>query len=148
MKALSVRQPWAAAIVTGLKTIETRTYYTKYRGPLLIVSSKSCDKVMMDYVLSLVNDRERFLANMFYGHAVATVNLVDCRPMKYNDEDAAMCDMYDSAFAWILEDIKPIKPFPVKGQLGLFEVEAKIVEKATCRVCGCTDSRACRGNHL
>lgn len=123
MKALSVKQPWAAAIATGLKTIETRTWKTKYRGPILIVAGRSCDKAMMGYVLSEVYDKAKFYENLIYGYAIATANLVDVRPMKYEDEDAAMCCMYDSAFAWILEDIKPINPFPVRGQLGLFEVE-------------------------
>ncbi len=40
MKALSVKQPWANAIASGEKTIETRKWFADYRGPLLIVSSK------------------------------------------------------------------------------------------------------------
>jgi len=41
IKALTVRQPFAHAIITGEKRIEYRTWKTDYRGPLLIhVSSK------------------------------------------------------------------------------------------------------------
>ncbi|REF00241.1 ASCH domain-containing protein [Thermomonospora umbrina] len=36
MKALTIRQPWAWAIVHGGKTIENRTWQTFYRGPLAI----------------------------------------------------------------------------------------------------------------
>ena len=36
MKALSVRQPWAHLIVTGIKRVENRFWETPYRGPLLI----------------------------------------------------------------------------------------------------------------
>lgn len=36
MKALTVRQPWASLIAAGVKTIETRSWSTKYRGPLAI----------------------------------------------------------------------------------------------------------------
>jgi hypothetical protein len=43
MKALSVRQPWARAIVTGLKPIENRTWQTNYRGPLLIHAGQRDD---------------------------------------------------------------------------------------------------------
>lgn len=41
MKALTVRQPWAAMILRGTdrKTIENRTWRTDHRGPLLIHSS-------------------------------------------------------------------------------------------------------------
>ena len=36
MKALTVLQPYAWAIVTGLKKIENRTWPTSHRGELLI----------------------------------------------------------------------------------------------------------------
>lgn len=36
MKALTVRQPWASLIAAGVKTIETRSWSTRYRGPLAI----------------------------------------------------------------------------------------------------------------
>lgn len=39
MKALSLRQPWAWLVAAGYKTIETRTWGTKYRGLLLIHAS-------------------------------------------------------------------------------------------------------------
>lgn len=39
-KALSLLQPWASLVVHGRKTIETRSWSTKYRGPLLIHASK------------------------------------------------------------------------------------------------------------
>ncbi|WP_168929831.1 ASCH domain-containing protein [Nocardioides sp. GY 10127] len=41
MKALSVRQPWAWAILRAGKTIENRTRGTSHRGLLLIHSSRS-----------------------------------------------------------------------------------------------------------
>jgi hypothetical protein len=36
MKALTLHQPWASLIAEGVKTIETRSWSTKYRGPLAI----------------------------------------------------------------------------------------------------------------
>ncbi|MFN5288139.1 MAG: ASCH domain-containing protein [Planctomyces sp.] len=41
MKALSIRQPFASLIAAGKKTVELRTWYTHYRGPLLICAAKS-----------------------------------------------------------------------------------------------------------
>ncbi len=29
-------------------------------------------------------------------------------------------------YDWVLEDVRPVKPFPVKGKLGLYEVDAII----------------------
>lgn len=36
VKALTIRQPWASLIAAGVKTIETRGWSTRYRGPLAI----------------------------------------------------------------------------------------------------------------
>lgn len=40
MKALTIRQPWASLIGLGVKTIETRSWTTRYRGPLAIHAGK------------------------------------------------------------------------------------------------------------
>jgi activating signal cointegrator 1 len=40
MKALSLWQPWASLVALGIKTIETRSWETKYRGPLAIHAAK------------------------------------------------------------------------------------------------------------
>ncbi|HOV64004.1 MAG TPA: ASCH domain-containing protein [Spirochaetia bacterium] len=103
MKALSVKQPWANMIASGEKTIETRKWGTDYRGELLIVSSKQ-PKIEPA------------------GFALAIVKLLDCRPMTKRDEVAACCGIYPGAYAWVLEFVRRIKPFPVRGQLGLYEV--------------------------
>lgn len=90
-------------IAAGEKTIETRRWPTKYRGPLLIVSSRSPNVPPA-------------------GCAIATANLVDCRPMNRSDENLARCSFYDGAYAWILDNVRRITPFPVRGQLGIYEV--------------------------
>lgn len=102
MRALSVKQPWANLIASGCKTIETRTWTTRYRGLLLIASSKT--------------------PNIFpAGSAVAIAKLVDCRRMTRADEAGACCDAYPNAMSWVLEDIRRIRPFPLKGALGVFK---------------------------
>jgi hypothetical protein len=42
-RALSLKQPWAALLVQGLKTIEVRRWTTPYRGPLLIHAARVSD---------------------------------------------------------------------------------------------------------
>jgi ASCH domain len=44
MKAISVRQPWAWLIVNGHKMIETRSWMTDYRGPLIIHAAGKIDR--------------------------------------------------------------------------------------------------------
>lgn len=104
IKALSLKQPWANMIASGEKTIETRRWSTDYRGPLLIVSSKQPNIPPT-------------------GCAVAVAELVDCRPMKRSDEEAACCPVYAGAYAWVLSNVRRIRSFPVRGSLGIFEVE-------------------------
>jgi hypothetical protein len=44
MKAITILQPWAGLIPAGAKTIETRSWATKYRGPIAIHAAKDQDK--------------------------------------------------------------------------------------------------------
>lgn len=104
MKGLSIRQPWVNLILTGHKTIETRTWSTKYRGDLLIVASKS----------------PRIEP---YGCAVAVVTLSDVRVMTKQDESYACCEIYPKAHSWVLTNLRPIMPIPMKGALGIFNVD-------------------------
>jgi len=106
IKAISVKQPWANMIASGKKTIETRTWKTSYRGPILIVSSR---KPPIEPA----------------GYALAIADLVDCRPMVKADETKACIDLYAGACSWILENIRLVTPFPVKGTLGIYDVIIK-----------------------
>ncbi len=130
MKALSVKQPWANLIASGEKTIETRVWATDYRGDILIVSSK----------------QPRIEPA---GCAVAVVELAECRPMTLSDEAAAQCPIYDDAVAWVLRNLRAIEPFPVRGQLGLFEIEVpaealRVVQSGIVQPSLFQDSRASR----
>ena len=103
MKALSLKEPWASKILNGEKTIETRTWKTKHRGPLLLCASKKPESAIA-------------------GHAFATCNLVDVVPMTEEHEKLACCEVYPGVWAWILEDIVPVELFRVRGFPGLFDV--------------------------
>ena len=107
MKALSVRQPWASWIASGRKTIEVRSWATSFRGDLLIVSSR---KPPIEPA----------------GCALAVVRLAECRPMTADDEVAACCPFSTGSWAWVLAEPRQIRPFPVRGRLGLYEVEVPI----------------------
>lgn len=114
MKAISIKEPWLTEIVEGRKSIETRTRRTSHRGDLLLVGSKKP-------------------AGKYAGKAACVVNLVDCRPMVAEDEELAKCKLY-WAYSWVLEDVRPVVPFDVRGQLGLYEVPHECI-------------RYCRGSH-
>lgn len=112
MKAISIKEPWATLILKGKKTIETRTWKTKYRGKLLLCCSK----------------KPKSSSNI-HGKAFVICDLVSVKQMKRTHEKQACCGIYPRANSWFLENIKPIEPFEVKGQMGLFFVNPEILRK-------------------
>ncbi len=121
MIALSVKQPWASMIASGRKTIETRTWDTKYRGPLLICAGQSPDAAALVRFGASPADWEQKYPT---GIALCVVSLLTVEPMTARDEVAACLPRRPGLFAWRLGPIvAPVRPFPVRGQLGLFKVD-------------------------
>ena len=50
MKVLSIKEPWASLIINGYKEYEFRSWKTKYRGKILIHTSKGIDKKSIDKI--------------------------------------------------------------------------------------------------
>jgi hypothetical protein len=113
MKALSVRQPWASLIALGEKTLECRSWTTRYRGPLLICASQRGD-----WVSALASKKLRDAPTPL-GVALCIVDLVDVRPARPGDERAACCHVHDG-FVWEFREPRCVEPVPVKGKLGLW----------------------------
>lgn len=120
MKVLSIKEPYASLIMMNIKKIETRSFKTKYRGELYIHASLS---------KSNQNSELNKLVSPMYGEIICKCSLVDCvlmtdefienlkkeNPMEYK------CGNYEvGRYAWILEDIKIIKPIKAKGKLGIW----------------------------
>lgn len=103
-KAISLKQPWANLIASGKKTIETRRWSTKYRGGLVICSSQ---KPKIDPA----------------GYALCIVELYDVKPMKKKDERKACVKVYPGAYSWFLRNLRLLRPFPVKGSLGIYNLK-------------------------
>ncbi len=103
IKALCIKEPYASLIRSGEKDIETRTWNTKVRGEILLCASK-------------------IPKSDISGNAFATAILIDTRLMRFEDEKRACCNFIPGLYSWILINIKPIDPIPIKGQLRFFEV--------------------------
>jgi hypothetical protein len=127
MNALSVKNPVGELIILGYKPIETRTWKTNFRGDILICVSQ---KLFTGKLFIPSGFSSHDMTNAYYhvGKAICVVSLVDIRPMVKEDEKLACCPIYDGAYSWILENIRPIKRFPVKGKLNIFQVEDKLIE--------------------
>lgn len=125
MKAISLRQPWAGLIAAGIKTIETRTWSTNYRGELLIHAAKKIDRDAVDVLKHIFDINDLPDICEVQGAILCKVTLVTCVEWKLIHSDKSYCDAF-GGFAWILEDIVPFKkPIPWRGQQGFFNVELK-----------------------
>lgn len=119
MKALTIKQPFAAWIVDGHKTIELRTWATAYRGPLLITASARPAQCLVE----LDDGSSRLLPA---GCLVCLVDLVDCRPATPADSEAAQADITPGEYAWILSNPRPLQPQQVKGKLSLWDYQGEM----------------------
>lgn len=122
MKALSVKQPWAWAIIHGGKDVENRVWNTNFRGRFLVVASRSVDMLAPSHLLeSWLQHELMSYRNLVQpmgkriGCVVGSVELVD------------VVNAYDSPWftgpkGFILKDPKPLPPVNLFGNLGFFEV--------------------------
>lgn len=84
MKAITVKQPWASLIVTGLKPIENRTWNTNFRGRVLIHTSATPVKGLPCEILSPLQYAAVFSAGRLdaliapCGAIIGSVEIVDC----------------------------------------------------------------------
>lgn len=111
MKALSIHPGYAGLIFAGAKTVECRTWKTDYRGDLLICSTA---KKFHDTIP---------------GHALCVVSLVDVVPFtKDHIKPACMEGIKPEPgwYAWILDNLRIIRPIPLKGKLSLWDYNGEI----------------------
>lgn len=132
MKALSLWQPWATLIAVGHKKVETRSWPTRYRGPIAIHAAKR----------KLTDDEHELLHELAYefninlpaqlqlGAIVAIASLWDCYQMSRHD-----CEIQTELeehvggwepgrYAWCLHNVTALRePIPARGAQGLWQWE-------------------------
>lgn len=117
MKAIVIRQPWAWAIIAGIKQIENRTWSTRYRGPLAIIagSSRASLKRGSSFLAKL---DVQIPPNLTFGALIGTVELVDVVPATN-----ARGPFAEGPWCWLLANPQPLaNPIPMRGRLGLFDL--------------------------
>ena len=136
MKAISIKQPFVFMINDGLKTLEIRSRKTNYRGKLLICSSKSIHdgECLPDGEVEFRNAERYYkqltksymIPSFRLGYAICVVDLVDCRKMENTLEDklAARHEYIEDAYVYVFDNVRSLDPFPVRGQLGIFNIDA------------------------
>lgn len=133
--SLSLWEPWATLMAIGAKTIETRSWSTSYRGPLLICASARRNRKELVALFTHPHFADALEDEpLNYRHAVALVDLDGCettsRPRFWSEElkrryriEESFGDYSAGRFAWLTSGRRRLKPFPVKGKQGLFKVK-------------------------
>ncbi|HEV7333402.1 MAG TPA: ASCH domain-containing protein [Flavisolibacter sp.] len=132
MKTISLLQPWASMVIMGVKTIETRSWQTAYRGPLLIHASKGikgsilCNKQPIRNYITDFNE-------LPFGAIIGSVTLKEIIPVEklhlpaasiaaLTLEEKAFGNDTKGRYAWILTDPVPMEsPIRIGGTLGLWD---------------------------
>lgn len=127
MKALTLRQPWASLVALGVKTIETRSWSTRYRGRLLIHAgarpigtgalylgdgktgwTNVTGEPIANGEQAMSGGIDRLLVCPL-GAIVASCELVDVVPMVDGlvSGTGVTWDIEPGRYAWLLDDIQP-----------------------------------------
>jgi hypothetical protein len=121
-KVLTIKQPWAWAIVHAGKRIENRPWRTDYRGTLFIHASqrrshRRADDVRLVSILSdLDGPRLPSRDELIYSAIIGRCQLVDCVPI----DEVSSNPWAFGPWCWILENVEAIEPFACPGQLSLW----------------------------
>ncbi len=127
--ALSIRQPWAWAIVRAGKDIENRNWPTRYRGPVCIHAAKGMTRGEYDdansFIQGVLGPRDndwlmRWLGvcaapdRLERGGIIGIAEIVDC--VSYSDSP-----WFFGHYGFVLRNAQPVDFIPVKGALGFFD---------------------------
>lgn len=112
MKALSINQPWAWAILHGGKDIENRDWSTKYRGDVLVHAGLKVDANSFPFIEGLIGKpvpRDQTLR----GGVLGIVEIVDC-------VTESESPWFFGRYGFVLRNPRIIEPRRCKGALGFF----------------------------
>jgi hypothetical protein len=125
-------------VATGAKRIETRSWSTRYRGPLAIHAGKGLAGMTKRQFVDLLRTepfwsvlRPLIAAGQVNpdalprGAIVAVADLVDILPVEQvppTEPERSFGDYTPGRYAWLLADVRPLDPpIPATGRQGLWE---------------------------
>jgi hypothetical protein len=153
MKALTMTEPWASLVAICENTIETRSWSTRYRGPLAIHAAKGfpadARRLCRQPPYRAVLARHGYASadHLPLGSVIAVAVLADvlefdrdslrkaregARRGLLPEHEAEFGDFSPGRFGFVLRDVRRLAaPVPVRGMLGLWalpvDVEAVIL---------------------
>ena len=122
--AISIRQPWAWAILYAGKRIENRSWYTPHRGKIYIHAGLSVDREAVTDLSETIRAVAEPRPIAYCGGLIAIATLRDC----VLPEDVANEQRSWATGPWclVLDEVEPlIEPIALKGALGLFPINPR-----------------------
>lgn len=129
MRCLSIRQPYAYAIIMGFKPVENRDWPTRVRGQVLIHAGKREEAEDVDGVLRMIAHQAGlaldvikldYQAHRHLGAIVGAATITDCVTHMEND-------WFYGPYGFVMSDPRWGGPVTFRGALGFFDVPADIV---------------------
>lgn len=129
MKAISVRPIWAWLIINGFKDIENRTWRTKYRGAILIHASAKLSMTDYHNALHLIQSHGLGIqlpepAALPRGGVVGLSCIAGC-------VSQTRSPWFIGPHGFELESARQVPFSPVKGRLGIFDVDLAELARET-----------------
>lgn len=153
MKVLTLTQPWATLVAIGAKKLETRSWRTGYRGPLLIHAAMGFPRAAKEmcferlFAETMAQHGIRKFGEIPTGVIVARVELVDCfrtEDVQSAETESAIAlrgevdwdagnerhfgDYSPNRFAWLMRNVRATRHVAAKGALGLWTPTAELIE--------------------
>ncbi|RCG19073.1 ASCH domain-containing protein [Sphaerisporangium album] len=129
MRALSIQQPWAHLIASGVKDIENRTWKTAHLGLIAIHASKTADGdavIRTEEGRALIADALARGAIRF-GAIIAVTEITGCH--RDCAAGTGMCSVWAvrGQWHWHLANTRALAtPIPAAGRLGLWPLSEGI----------------------
>lgn len=131
MRALTVKQPWAACLASGVKRIENRKWRPTFRGPLLVHAGLTADPIggPTGWLTRYRDQFGPYVLNLGCIIALATLSGIH----RAGPECGPACDPWGQPDVWHWEIgyATPLdNPIPAVGRLGLWKPDNKLIHAA------------------
>lgn len=131
MKAISIRQPWAWAILNASKDIENRNWPTRLRGTVAIHAAKGMTRNEYDDFCELRGEIVSAgwesdvivpaYEDLVRGAIVGTVEIVDC-------VQRSGSPWFFGEYGFVLRNpLALVEPIPCRGALGFWDVPEELL---------------------
>lgn len=143
-RAVTLLQPWATLVVCGIKRIETRSWSTSYRGPLLIHASARFPRELR-MLCSMTPFRSALLAAGYTPHSwelplggiIGCIELVQCVKIATQPRTWVFPNPARGRYAWITQHPQRFRRgIRCRGRLGLWKLSPELAARVECTIGG------------